>query len=93
MPGSEGRHRIPGSRSIAKAEWQRDLDAVRTECRAQLVEADQLIKLQKEEANMLREEVELRRSQRDLVQRRLAARGVEAVAGRLAPAAACHEGD
>ena len=23
LPGSEGRHRIPGSRSIAKAEWQR----------------------------------------------------------------------
>ena len=54
----------------ARAEWQCGLDALRVECRAQLAEADQLVSLQREEANMLREEVALRRSQRDLVQRR-----------------------
>ena len=63
--------------ATARAEWQRGLDALRIECRAQLAEADQLVTLQREEVSMLREEVELRKSQSDVVQRRLTATEAE----------------
>ena len=63
--------------TVARAEWDRGLDAVRAECRMQLQEADELIKLQQDESAVLKEEAELRKSQRDLVQRRLTATEAE----------------
>ena len=63
--------------STAKAEWMRALDGVRADCRAQLVEADELIRLQQEQATALKEESALRQSQRELVQQRLAAAEAE----------------
>ena len=62
----------------AKSEWQRGLDALRTECRSQLQEADRLVNKQKDESKRLREEVELRASERDQVAARLAATEAEA---------------
>ena len=49
------------------------LEELGAECAAQLAEADELLELQREEVQLLREESQLRTTQRDEAQRRLAA--------------------
>ena len=57
--------------NLAKLEWSHGLNTLRAECAAQLAEADELIALQKEEADLFREEALLRVAQRDMAEQRL----------------------
>ena len=58
--------------AAAKADWSRELEVMRAECREQLLEADHRLSLQADETRRLKEEVALRISQRELVSQRLA---------------------
>ena len=56
----------------ARADWASALEQLKAECVAQLLQADELLRLQREEASVLREENELRQAQRATVAKRLA---------------------
>jgi hypothetical protein len=57
--------------ALAKREWQDDLEAMRTECSIMLKEADELVALQREEAELYREEALLRVAQRDAAEQKV----------------------